>query len=188
MPVYRCEHMRLKQNKNLCIKGTGIFLRPVRVSDARREYVRWLNDKEVNQFLESRFFRHTFLNLRAYIKKTLKDKDTVFLVIVRSADNKHIGNIKLGPINWHHKFGEVGIMIGDKASWGKGYATEAITLVEQYATKVLRLHKLTAGVYEENIGSYRAFTKCGFLEEGRLAKHYCSNGKYIDGILLAKLI
>jgi len=177
----------MRFNKTKKLKGEKIYLRAVYASDARPEYVRWLNDKEVNQFLESRFKRYSLGKLRQYILTASKDRDTLFLAIIRNEDNKHVGNIKLGPIDWNHKVGEIGIMIGDKASWGKGYATASINLLAAYAFEVLRLHKLTAGVYENNIGSYKAFKKCGFFEEGKLIKHYLYEGKYIDGIRLVKL-
>ena len=168
--------------------GEKVYLRALRLADARQEYVQWLNDKEINQFLECRFTRHTLSKLRKYIAKALRNRDIVFLAIIRNEDEKHIGNIKLGPIDRNHKVGEIGIMIGDRNSWGKGYATEAISLLSDYAFKGLRLHKLTAGLYEKNVGSYKAFQKCGFFEEGRLIKHYFYRGEYIDGICLAKFI
>jgi len=49
------------------------------------------------------------------------------------------------------------------------------------------LHKLTAGAYENNIGSIKAFQKVGFGEEGRKKNHYFYQGKYIDSVLLAKI-
>lgn len=174
-------------NNNLRLEGKGIFLRPVDLSDATEEYVSWLNDKEVNQFLEIRFTKHTGVSLRTYIGKVIKSPNTLFWAIVRKDTEKHIGNIKLGPIDWNHKVGDIGIMIGDKNSWGKGFATEAIRLISDYAFKTLKLHKLTAGAYASNVGSIKVFMKLDFLEEGRRKKHVLCSGEYIDVTLLAKL-
>ena len=168
------------------INGERIYLRPVKVADARMEYVRWLNDPEVNQFLEIRFVRHTLPALKKYIAKVLKNPDTIFLAIILKDGYKHIGNIKLGPIDKNHKLAEIGIMIGDKNSWGNGYATDAIKLLTDYAFNELKLHKIIAGAYENNIGSVKAFLKLGFCEEGRRKKHFLYNGKWIDDVLLAK--
>lgn len=175
------------QNENLRLEGVKIYLRPVKVSDATEEYVNWLNDPEVNQFLEIRFVQHGLEGLKDDIRKILADPKTIFLAIIQKDNNKHIGNIKLGPIDPQHKVGSIGIMIGDKSSWGKGFATEAVRLLTDYAFGMLTLHKVTAGAYENNLGSIKAFLKLGFFEEGRLKEHVLFDGDYIDKVLVAKL-
>ena len=150
------------EKNNLRLERERIYLRPVNVSDATDEYVSWLNDEEVNQFLEIRFIQHTLDMLRVYIEKVSKDHGILFLAIIRKDTDKHIGNIKLGPVDWYHRVGDIGIMIGDKASWGQGYAGEAIRLLSDYAFRELVLHKLEAGAYENNVGSIRTFSKAGF--------------------------
>jgi RimJ/RimL family protein N-acetyltransferase len=171
----------------LKIEGERLYLRPVKISDARPEYVRWLNNREINQFLEIRFIKHTLQSLTKYIAKVSRDKNIIFLAIILKDGDKHIGNIKLGPIDRNHKLAEIGIMIGDKESWGKGYATETIKLLTEYAFDKLKLHKITAGAYENNIGSIKAFLKRGFYEEGRRKKHFLHNGKWVDDVLLARI-
>ena len=170
--------------KNI-IEGTKTYLRPLEMDDVSKSYVGWLNDPEVNGFLESRFLKQTKTTVKKYVSAIKKDKNYLFLAIVIKDGGKHIGNIKLGPINKVHGFAEIGILIGDKSSWGKGYATEAIKLLVNHAFKNLGLRKLTAGCYETNVGSIKAFQKAGFLEEGRFKKHYAYNGKYLDRICLA---
>jgi len=173
-------------NKNIHLSGEKISLRKVAISDVNRSYISWLNSGEINQFLESRFSKHTITTVKEYVKKMRKDRNSIFLAIIRNSDSKHIGNIKLGPIDWNHKNADIGIMIGDKNSWGKGYATEAIALLSDFAFQQLNLHKLLAGAYENNLGSINAFKKVGFHEEGKLQEHFLFKGKYIDGILLSK--
>ena len=172
--------------KDLRIDGEKVYLRPVTLSDATEEYVNWLNDKEVNQYLESRFTRYTLDNVKDYIKKASADPKYLFLAIIRKDNNKHIGNIKLGPIDWHHKFSNLGIMIGDKDSWGKGYATEAERIISDYALDVLKLHKIICGFYADNLGSLKSILRAGFHIEGVLKNQYLSKGGYVDAILIAK--
>lgn len=175
------------EKSKIRLKGKKVYLRSLIVSDVTQEYINWLNDEEVNQFLEARFSRHTQASVETYVKKLFEDPNTILLGIFPQGGKKHIGNIKLGPMNWNHKRGEIGIMIGDKGSWGKGFATEAIALLTNYAFDVLKLHKVTAGAYEKNIGSIKAFLKLGFFEEGRQKKHVFYKGTYIDRILVAKI-
>jgi RimJ/RimL family protein N-acetyltransferase len=78
-------------------------------------------------------------------------------------------------------------MIGEKNSWGKGYATEAISLLADFAFSKLNLHKLIAGCYEQNQGSLKAFQKAGLEIDGVRRKHWFSNGKYVDVYLLGKI-
>lgn len=174
------------EKEKIKLEGERIILRRARPSDVTQEYLSWMNDKEVAQYLESRFERYTAEKLQRYVKNIASDPLTYFLAIIRKDTQKHIGNIKLGPINARHNVACVGIMIGDRQSWGKGFATEAISLVAQYAFNVLKLHKIYAGAYANNIGSIRSFLKAGFAEEGRQRAHYKYQNSYIDCVLLAK--
>ena len=148
------------------LEGERIYLREVRASDANENYYRWMNDPEVTQYLESRFYPNSLESLREYVASKTGDREEVFLAIVLKDGDRHIGNIKLGPINWIHRFADVGILIGEQDCWGKGYATEVIRLVMHYAFSVLNLHRLTAGCYSLNQGSAKSFQKAGFVVDG----------------------
>ena len=82
----------------------------------------------------------------------------------------HIGNIKVGPINYNHKYADISYFIGDRNSWGKGYASEAVSIATMYAFKSLKLESLIAGVYESNIGSQKVLEKSGYTLQGRFAR------------------
>ena len=163
-------------------EGKIIYLREVRESDVNDEYYSWLNDPEINQFLETRFFPRSKNDILSYVRKMDGNPDEIFFAICIKENDKHIGNIKLGPINWIHRKGDISLVIGNKDYWGRGIAAEAIGLVIDFAFKVLNLHKLCAGYYESNIGSAKAFAKCGFIEEGRYRQEYFLNGDFTDVI------
>ena len=78
-------------------------------------------------------------------------------------DQKHIGNIKIGPINWNHMAADVGYFIGSRDAWGKGLATEAVRRVTEFAFEELKLNKCNAGVYSGNPGSIRVLEKAGYI-------------------------
>lgn len=166
------------------IEGKRIYLREVRPSDVNERYYRWLNDPEVTRFLESRYFPNSVEQIRDFVAGKLGDRDNVFLAVVLKEEDRHIGNIKLGPIQWIHRLADIGLLIGEKDCWGQGYATEAIQLFSDYAFNVLNLHKVTAGCYAPNEGSARAFRKAGFAVEGIRKDQFYSNGAYVDEILL----
>lgn len=177
---------RENQNHGL-ITGERIYLRKVKESDVKSNYYRWMNDPEVTRFLENGVQRYSVESLNAYVKEKNKDSSNLFLAIIINDGNQHIGNIKLGPINWTHSYGDIGIIIGEKEQWGKGYATEAISLFVKYAFNTLNLHKITAGCTELNLGSLKAFQKNGFKIEGVRKKQFFWKGRYFNGILLGLL-
>lgn len=166
------------------LEGENIYLREVRESDVNENYYRWMNDPDITQYLESRFYPNSLEELRHYVGEKSKDNSSVFLAIILKNGNRHIGNIKLGPINWIHRYADVALIIGEKDCWGKGYASSAICLVTKYAFKTLNLHKLMAGCYDLNQGSAKAFQKAGFQTEGVRKRHYYYDGGYIDSVLL----
>jgi RimJ/RimL family protein N-acetyltransferase len=147
-------------------------------------YVSWLNDPEINQFLESRFTVHTIQTTRDFVETILASPNNLFLGIRDRALGRHVGNIKLGPIDWHHETAEVGILIGDREAWGKGIASATISMATAIARSRLSLRKLTAGCYVSNVGSRRAFEKAGFVVEGIRKEQCLLNGKPEDVVLM----
>jgi ribosomal-protein-alanine N-acetyltransferase len=173
---------RILKSKPL-VEGSQIYLRKVALSDVNDDYHRWMNDPEVTQFLEVRNARRTHQDILDYVKSVLKKSEDVFLAICVKETGQHIGNIKLGPVNQTHSFAHIGLLIGEKNFWGKGLATEAISLVVQYAFNTLKLHKVLAGCYANNAASARAFEKAGFTREGLQKSQWLCGSQYVDGIL-----
>lgn len=168
--------------------GERLVLRPLRAEDADGAYARWMSDPEILRHTEARFGRHTPASLRAFIAEQNANPDVVFLAITEKTEgtpSRHIGNIKLGPINRAHRMGDIGIIIGEKACWGRSYAREAIALLKQYAFDTLGLHKLTASCYGENLGSAKAFEAAGFIREGTRSRHCQVEDGWTDVIQLA---
>lgn len=166
------------------------LLEPSHVTD---QYVTWLNDPATNRYLESRLIVNTVESTRAFVSANLGSSDSVFLGIrYRSAGSAqssgHVGNIKLGPINWQHRTGEIGLMIGDRAAWAKGVASTSIGLLCKIAQMPLRLRKVTAGCYASHIGSRRAFEKAGFTLEGIRKEQFLFDGHPEDVVLLGRLL
>ena len=145
-----------------------------------------MNDAEVTRYMETRFAAHTIDSLWAYVEMMRHKPDTYFLAIVVREGDRHIGNIKLGPVDQVHRLADVALMIGDRHSWGHGYATEAIMAVTEYAFEQLGVRKLTAGCYADNVGSRRAFEKAGYHVEATRASHYFCEGAFQDAVLLAR--
>lgn len=148
------------------ISGQVVTLRLLTLKDCTQEYVNWLNDKEINQFLETRWAQQDIESIRDFVAKMRNDSSSYLFAIIYNDDNSHVGNIKLGPINPYHSYADVSYFVGNKSVWGKGIATEAVCLIKSFAFDVLGLNSLWAGVYEANLGSYRTLEKNGFTKVG----------------------
>lgn len=178
--------MRIEATESWTDEKVSLFLlTPDRVSEA---YIGWLNDPEINRFLESRFSVQDAPSVESFVLRMLESPDNLFLGIADLALGRHVGNIKLGPIDRRHGLGEIGIMIGDRDAWGRGIGSSAIARISDIAAAELGLRKLTAGCYASNVGSAKAFEKAGFEIEAIRKDHFLLDGEPEDAILLAKFL
>ena len=99
----------------------------------------------------------------------------ILFAIEDKTSKKHIGNIKLGPINFYHKFSEISYFIGEQNFWGKGYGTEAVKLMSKFSLFELKIEYLLAGVYENNKGSAALLKKLGYTLQGKFKKQLLNN-------------
>ncbi len=147
------------------------------------KYVGWLNQTDVNRYLELRFLKNDIQSVTNFVRGLNSSLDNYFFGIYLNKCGTHIGNIKLGPIDFNHSTGTIGILIGNPNFWGMGYATESINLLKKFAFQELNLMKLNAGCYSDNIGSAKAFIKAGFDQEGIQKSQVIFDGVRSDAIL-----
>ena len=160
-----------RMTSNYIIKDAEIGIRSLVAEDVTDEYVKWLNDPEVNRYLECRHTTHTLETTIKYVN-SINDSSEILLGIFDIQDNTHIGNIKIGPINKIHKQATIGLIIGKKSYWGRGIGTKVIKYISKYATEELDLENLTAGCYECNKGSYKAFINSGWTVVGTISNYW----------------
>ena len=162
------------------LSSGGVLLRQIELGDCTHSYVSWLEDPEVNQYLETRWSEQTLESVQSFVQSQLDSENSVLFAIILADDGRHIGNIKLGPINEHHRHADVSYFIGDKTMWGKGIATKAINLVCRYGFSDMNLHRIEAGAYAKAIGSQRALEKNGFIKEAVFRQQVLTNIGYDD--------
>jgi RimJ/RimL family protein N-acetyltransferase len=162
------------------IIGERIYLRPLKISDASRRYCRWLNDEEVNRYLETK--SATIAGLKKYIAKKIASPNCFFVGIFDKKKKKHIGNIKLEPIDWERKGTEYGIVIGEKNYWGKGFGEEATRLIIDYAFNQLGLNEMYLGVIPQNKNAVELYKRLGFKTTGVKKDAFYYKGKTFDHI------
>ncbi len=160
------------------INTERLILLPLSMEHCSEEYLNWLNDPEVYKFLETRGNQNMEM-LKDFIENQIKNKIAIWAITLKST-GKHIGNIKIDPINFKHGFGEYGILMGKKNEWGKGYAKEASIGVIDYFFNEINLRKITLGVVKQNTQAVALYEKLGFDTEGIYKEHLVYDGIYYD--------
>ena len=101
---------------------------------------------------------------------------------------KHIGNIKLGPINWKKLSTQISFFLGEESFWGKGIIPQVIKKLIEFASKKLNINEINAGYYEENFASAKVFEKCLFKKVSKKVKFDKHKQKYLKIIYVKKKI
>ncbi len=114
-------------------------------------------------------------------KEVMRDPMESFYFMIRTLEgDRLIGDIGLEGFQWSHGDAYVGISLGDRASWGHGYGTDAMRIMMRYAFTELNLHRVTLNVFEYNPRASRSYEKVGFSLEGRVRKFLNRDGKRYD--------
>lgn len=165
------------------LESERLIYYPMDIRFANETYLSWLNDVEVNKYLE--IPKTNYLNdLIDYVNSTVK-AGIFFWAIVKKSDNKHIGNIKIDPISTKHGYGEYGILMGERSEWGKGYAKEASKTILEYCFNQLNLRKVNLGVIAENIPAINLYKTLGFNIEGHYKHHVKFENHFSDVFRMA---
>lgn len=172
------------------LKGGSIYLRPLTIQDAGESLrLQAENRAFFKQFSMPRDPDYYTLEgqqarIRTQVESREQDLEYSFGVF-RLEGDRLIGSINLFQVL---RGGLQSAFIGyflDQAENGKGYMTEAVRLVVDYAFTELKLHRIEAGVMPRNLGSIRVLEKAGFHREGIARSNVLINGKWEDHQVLA---
>jgi RimJ/RimL family protein N-acetyltransferase len=170
------------------IYGERVRLRATERDDVKR-FCAWVNDPDVTRYLSLYLPMSSVDEENWFDSMTRRDQNEKTLVIeVRDGDGwKVIGNCGVFGIEIVNRIGELGIMIGEKDEWNKGYGTETMVLLLRHGFDTLNLNRVFLRVYAENLRAKRSYEKAGFVEEGRLRESVYKHGKYDDVIIMSVL-
>lgn len=164
-----------------------LYLRRIEKQDLEGNYFNWLNDQEVTKWMRHGTIPNSVEAMTAFYESQAQSRTDVVFAIILKENDRHIGNIGLHNINYLFRSAEIGILIGEPDCWGKGYASESITVLAEHCFRRLNLNRLSAGAVEANVGSVHAFEKAGFHREGVARQAYFCEGQYHDCIQLSLL-
>lgn len=169
------------------LAGKNLRFRPLDVSDVL-EIHSYTSDEEASRYIGWRLMRTPEETLH-HIEEMRKREAAgthLYASIVPDGMNEVIGTAMIFNIDPEARHAEIGYVLHPKY-WGKGYGTEAISLMDDFAFDTLKLHKLHAQVVEANTGSIRVLEKNGFHLEGRLEDYYFIDNRYHDGLLYGRI-
>lgn len=137
-------------------------------------YLGWLRDHEVLRTLNLPHYLAKPVGrteITDYCNRLMSSPDDLFLAIHLRTGGAFVGTLKAARIDRYARHADIGIMIGRKDLWGRGLATEAISLLCRYLFDDVGLRRLTAGCMATNPGMVRVFEKLGFRREGVFREH-----------------
>ncbi len=169
------------------LAGDTIDLRPLDDDDLDPFYG-WFADREVVRYALGLWqFPMSMVEVRDWLDRTMRDKGSLSLGIVRRDTCELIGYAGIASISAINRSGEYYILIGDKESWGRGYGTEATKLIVDYGFASLNLQRIALTVSAVNAGAVKAYTNAGFTVEGTLRQACYRDGAYHDKIVMSVL-
>lgn len=162
------------------LRSSTVSLRLCELADCTDRYLGWLQDPEVNRYLETRWSEQSLESIRSFVASALASNHSYLFAIIANDIEQHVGNIKIGPFHRQHRHADVSYFVGERSAWGRGYATDAVRLVTEFGFDRLGAHRVQAGIYETNVGSRRVLEKCGYRLEARLEKHVVGRDAWED--------
>jgi diamine N-acetyltransferase len=170
------------------IYGKRIRLRRDERSDLPK-FVEWLNDPEVRRFLlvdlpiSQAYEEGWFENMLK-----LPPEEQPFAIEIKQGKGwRLIGNCGFFEINQRVHSCELGIFIGDKSCWNKGYGTEVMQTMLSLGFGTLNLNRIFLRVDAGNVGGIRAYEKAGFVHEGRFRQGTYREGHFEDMLFMSVL-
>ncbi|MFC1923049.1 GNAT family N-acetyltransferase [Chloroflexota bacterium] len=180
---------------------------------------RWMRDSEFVRLLDTDPARLFSVDKnKEWFEKNLVEEqkdDELFLLIRTLEEDRTIGLIGLDGIRWTHGdawigigLGEreywgkgygtdamrillrdawIGIGLGEREYWGKGYGTDAMRILLRYAFEELNLHRLSLCVFEYNPRAIHSYEKVGFIIEGSARKFLNRDGQRYDMLFMGIL-
>jgi len=157
---------------------------------AAKAEIRWQHDTGLHRLLDSNPAR---FNSEKKIKEWIEQQgdkgfppDRYYFTVRTLAEDRHIGFLGLW-MDLIHREAWVGIGIGEREFWGRGYGTDMMKLCQRYVFDELGMERLSLGLHEYNPRALRSYEKCGFRLEGRTRRELLREGKRYDSLWMGIL-
>ncbi len=145
--------------------GKLVRLEPAEPELADELIAKWNSDSEFSRLFDSDPPRlRTPKQMREWLEKNISKYN--FWVIRKLEDDQPLGTFDMSAFDWAARHAWVGIGIGERDYWGKGYGSDAMRIVIRYAFREMNLNRINLTVFEYNTRAIRSYEKLGFKIEG----------------------
>lgn len=173
------------------LRGKLVRLSAADHEELGRAYVAWNQDSELTRLMDARSVQlRSSKDIAGFFEKEFREESPAHhYFTIRGLDgNRLLGDIGLDVINnWASHDAFVGIAIGNREDWGKGYGTDAMKIILRFAFTEINLRRVTLTVFEYNPRAVRSYEKAGFRHEGRLRETLLRDGKRWDVLYMGIL-
>lgn len=167
------------------LQGEKVYLRPIGAEDMEL-YFRMLFQAETRKLTGTQK-SFTLRQIEQYIEGKDTDSSSVLLLIALQKNDVVIGDIQLLEINWINRSCYIRIAIDNQSYQGKGFGTEAMGLILDYAFGILHLHRIELNVFAYNERAIHVYERLGFQKEGVQRDALFYNHQYHDSIIMSML-
>jgi RimJ/RimL family protein N-acetyltransferase len=166
------------------LKTTRLQIMPFGEEHLTSRYVNWLNDTETVRYSEQRHREHNLSSCREYWLSFRDTHSCFWAIVAGESPSGHIGNIN-AYVDITNQVADVGILIGERSVWRRGYGLEAWNAVCRYLFEVRGMRKITAGTISVNLAMLGIMRGSGMVEDGRRVRQYLWEGQEVDIVYAA---
>ena len=153
-----------ERTEKLEIRGKKVVIREKRLKDIADDYA-WRTDKELSRLDATHPLRMSFSEFDRFSRaEILSDNSVSRRLAIDTLDGRHIGNCMYYDVNLKRGEAELGIMIGDRDFWDRGYGTDSVDALLGYIFTSTPLTRIYLHTLEWNARALRSFAKSGFRE------------------------
>ncbi|WP_282696379.1 GNAT family protein [Streptomyces sp. CC208A] len=150
--------------------------------------LRWKNDIEIQRLSDDEIHAYSREQVAAMLERWMRpSEDIVHLAIALTGRTEPIGFLHLALIERAHQRCRLGIVIGEKELWGRGYGHQAVVQAVGHAFNVLGLERITAEVFADNPRSARLLEGAGFVQEGVMRESIHRDGRRVNELVYGLL-
>lgn len=172
------------------LKGELVRLSAMNADEFSKAFARWNRDSEFRRLIDSGAARlSSQKSAQKWLEKAIEEQSVNqhWFSIRKLDDDKLLGNIDIYVYNWPGRDAFVGLGIGEREFWGKGYGTDVMRVMLRYAFTEVNLNRVTLNVFEYNPRAIRSYEKAGFRHEGRERQVLNKEGRRWDLVFMGIL-
>ncbi len=167
--------------------GDIVYLRPIEETDL--DYLNsWKNNEELFKYLGGGFKPTSKMEQNNWMLNMSMMNSNQRYIICEKTTDKPVGMIGLYAISLINRNAEIGMYIGDIGVRGKGYAKEALLLLENYSQRYLNLKKIKINVVKNNYSALNFWQKNNYIIKGNLVDERFIDGEYHDLLIMEKFL